>query len=352
MYLIVGIDPGTTTGIAAVTLDGKVQYACSSRNMGVDEIIRRITSLGRASLIASDVTPTPDSVLKIAASLGCPVFTLYEPLPVTEKNSLTSAYRVEDLHARDALAAALNAYNKYKNKLNKISSLGYGDEVKHRVLQGNSIEKALRETESGKYQPEKYRKTKTPHTSASTKRDITPLIKQNNQLREEVKLKDFEITQLKQEIKSLKSRPKAVIQKETHARQQEQVIDSLQYKLKKTEARLKDIDLTINLWKQLAAGKITPVGFYPEKYAGLTVVNYRINAADVEKLKDARLVFTDDPKNRESLSAKGIHNANASELTIEHGIAYLPTQELQKLIRPPVKSIESIVDEYRMERKK
>ena len=120
MHLIIGIDPGTTTGLAAVTLDGKVRHSESYRNAGADQILRTITSLGRPSLITSDVTPTPGSVLKIASSLGCAVFTLYEPLSVNEKNTLTSGYDTGDLHTRDALAAALNAYNKNKNKLNKM----------------------------------------------------------------------------------------------------------------------------------------------------------------------------------------------------------------------------------------
>jgi hypothetical protein len=351
MHLIIGIDPGTTTGLAAVTLEGKLRHTGSSRNTGIDDIIRQITTLGRPSLIASDVTPTPDSVMKIASSFGCAVFTLYEPLSVIEKNALTSGYETEDLHARDALAAALNAYNKYKNKLNKITALGYADEVKHRVLQGKSIEKALREIESEKRPHIKEVKLKTDAHPRHPRDTITSLLKQNNQLREEVKLKDFEISQLKKELTPLKTRPKSDYPKSAHARQQEQVIDSLQYKLTKTQARLKDIDRLTGLWRQLAAGKITPVGIYPETYAGITTVGYRITADDVEKLKNTRLVFTDDTKNREMLSKHGIHNVGANAVTMENGVAYLPTQDLQKLLHPPARSIEAIIDEYRKERK-
>lgn len=351
MHLIVGIDPGTTTGIAAVTLDGNVRHIRSSRNMGVNQIVKHITSLGRASLIASDVTPTPDSVLKIASSLGCVIFTLYEPLSVTEKNNLTSGYDVEGLHARDALAAALNAYNKYKNKLNKITALGYGDEVKHRVLQGNPLERVVQDMEAEKNAREKKKKTKTQSTPLTPLQN-NHLLKQNNQLREEIKLKDFEITQLRREINALKTRPKAHEHKNARMRQQEQVIDSLEYKIKKLETRLKDIDRTTSLWKQQASGKITPVGIYPEIYAGLTTVKYRLSSEDLEKLKDTRLVYTDDPKNRETLSAHGIPTAQTKHVTREGDIAYTPTHELNRILHSTVKSIENIVDEYRRERKR
>ena len=55
--LIVGIDPGITTGIAILDLYGNVVKVCSKRNMGKNEIIRTITNFGHPLIITSDVNP-------------------------------------------------------------------------------------------------------------------------------------------------------------------------------------------------------------------------------------------------------------------------------------------------------
>jgi predicted RNase H-like nuclease (RuvC/YqgF family) len=349
MYLIIGVDPGTTTGIAAVTLDGSVYRVYSARNMGVDQVVKYVTSLGRPSLIASDVTPTPDSVMKIAASLGCSVFTLFEPLSVSEKNTLVSGYDVEDLHSRDALAAALNAFNKYRNKLEKIAALGYGDDVKHRVLQGVSLERAL-----GAIRREKEKAGGEPNAPSRTpsrlSEKVMSISARNKLLEEELKLKDFEIAKLRQEISMLKTKPKEKVTLNSALHQQEQVIDSMEYKIKTMERKLGEFDTLKNLWRDLASGKLSAVGIYPEIYSGVTFARYRLQPEDAERLKDAKLVFTSDLKNRELLSKADIPAAEAKSLSVWHDLAYLPAGELQKLFRLKTASLESIISEYREER--
>jgi len=352
MYLIIGIDPGTTTGIAAVTLDGVVCRVHSARNMGVDQVVKYVTSLGRPSLVASDVTPTPDSVMKIAASLGCSVFTLYEPLSVSDKNSLVAGYDVEDLHSRDALAAALNAFNKYRNKLHKIRALGYGDDVKHRVLQGISLERALAEVRQDSIKTRENAKPAPAKKLSSAGDRLKGLDARNKLLQEELKLKDFEIAKLKQEIISLKFKPKQATPLNTMFRQQEQVIDSQEYKIKTMERRLGEIDALKNLWRDLASGKLVPVGIYPEVYSGITLARYRLQAEDVQRLKDAILVFTNDLKNRELLSKADVPAADAHNVSVWHDLAYLPAGELQKLLQLKAASLESIISEYRTQRPK
>lgn len=356
MYLILGVDPGTTTGVAAVTLDGRVHRIQSSRNMGVDQAVKYITSLGRPSLIASDVTPTPSFVMKIASSLGCSVFTLDEPLSISDKNILTSGYVVEDSHSRDALAAALNAFKKYKNKLHKISVLGYGDEVKHRVLQGTSLERVLSEMQPEKPVKVKKKKEAGKILPAKTPKAIAEntkaLERQNKSLREQIKLKEFEISELTKEIHAVKTKFKEDVFRNSKFRQQEQIIESLEYKIKMLEEKLKEIEKMEDLWRQLASGKIIPVGVYPEIFSNLTLINYRISPTDLERLRDAQLVFTEDSKNKEILSKQGINTADAKSIHKQHNLAYIPKEDLQKILHPPVKSIENIVNEYRMERNK
>ncbi|MCZ7398959.1 MAG: DUF460 domain-containing protein [Candidatus Methanoperedens sp.] len=64
-YIIVGIDPGTTTAIAVLTLEGELQMLHSSRTISIPDVIEMIAEQGRPLIIASDVFPTPNAVEKI-----------------------------------------------------------------------------------------------------------------------------------------------------------------------------------------------------------------------------------------------------------------------------------------------
>ena len=64
-YLIVGIDPGTTTAIAALDLDGNLMHLESSREMNMSGVIEALYRVGKPLVVASDVQEMPYSVEKI-----------------------------------------------------------------------------------------------------------------------------------------------------------------------------------------------------------------------------------------------------------------------------------------------
>jgi uncharacterized protein len=66
--IIVGVDPGTTVGIAALDLDGSLVELKSSRHMSINDWIEEISAIGKPVLIASDVAHMPSSVDKIRRS--------------------------------------------------------------------------------------------------------------------------------------------------------------------------------------------------------------------------------------------------------------------------------------------
>jgi predicted RNase H-like nuclease (RuvC/YqgF family) len=146
LHLIVGVDPGTTTGLASVDLKGRVVDLFSSKDLGIDKAIEHLVSLGSVSVIATDVAPAPGFVLKMASKLGAIVYAPPESALVLDKIALTRSHRTDDAHQRDSLAAALIAYGAYRNKFAKIDSLGMdpskADEVKHLFVRGYSIDKA------------------------------------------------------------------------------------------------------------------------------------------------------------------------------------------------------------------
>ncbi|WP_456369135.1 DUF460 domain-containing protein [Thermococcus sp.] len=150
--VIVGIDPGITVGIAVIDLSGNILALHSERNMPVGEVFRFISEIGHPVIVATDVSPAPGFVEKIARSFKANLFVPRESLRIEEKNELLRSLgvRVDDDHQRDALAAAYKAYLRLKPKLEhvevKLREAGLGrkaDEVKALVIQGYNLGEAM-----------------------------------------------------------------------------------------------------------------------------------------------------------------------------------------------------------------
>jgi predicted RNase H-like nuclease (RuvC/YqgF family) len=139
-HVIVGIDPGTTTAVAVVGLGGKVLDVFSTRTADTAAVIEWIVEHGRPLLIAADVTPMPDTVEKIRRSFDAAGWTPRSDLPVDEKQHRTREEGYDNDHERDAMAAALSAFDDHEDQFERIArklppDLDRG-EVTARVLGG------------------------------------------------------------------------------------------------------------------------------------------------------------------------------------------------------------------------
>lgn len=149
MHLIIGIDPGTTIGIAALDLNGNLIKLISIRNAGKSEIIRQILNLGTPSIISTDKKPCPHLVLKISSSFNVKVFVPDKELHQSEKNRIIKEnnIKVENNHERDAFCAAYKTYYEFDNRLRQIEKLEYPDNkkdhLKHLILNGHSLKNAI-----------------------------------------------------------------------------------------------------------------------------------------------------------------------------------------------------------------
>ncbi|WP_148883176.1 DUF460 domain-containing protein [Thermococcus aciditolerans] len=150
--IIVGIDPGITVGIAAIDLNGRIVALHSQRNMPIGEVFRFISEVGHPVIVATDVSPAPGFVEKIARSFKANLFVPRESLRVQDKNELLRdlGITVEDDHQRDALAAAYKAYLRLKPKLEHVDArlreaglTKKSDEVKALVIQGYNLGEAM-----------------------------------------------------------------------------------------------------------------------------------------------------------------------------------------------------------------
>jgi predicted RNase H-like nuclease (RuvC/YqgF family) len=201
-YIIVGLDPGTTTGIAALDLHGELVDLVSAREMSSSDVIEWVAARGRPLIVATDVFPTPGAVEKVKRSFSA---TLYSPgmdVPAEEKITLAREFGYKNDHERDALAAASSAFKKYKNKFvqvdKKVPSEIDPDEVKALVVKGYSIENAISEFAERPVSPEK--EEHRPEVPEAETPGIEALRVQSQQLSEQIKTLRSYVDDLKAEL--------------------------------------------------------------------------------------------------------------------------------------------------------
>ncbi|RAW45987.1 DUF460 domain-containing protein [Halorubrum sp. 48-1-W] len=148
--VIVGIDPGTTTAAAVVGLDGTVHALYSSRTADTAEVTEWIIEQGRPILVAADVEPMPETVEKFRRSFDAAGWQPTTDLPVDEKLHRTREASYGNDHERDALAAALYAYDAHADQFERITAktpprLDRGAVIAGVVAGGESVETVIEE---------------------------------------------------------------------------------------------------------------------------------------------------------------------------------------------------------------
>lgn len=146
-YLIVGIDPGTTIGIAALDLDGNLVYLASTRLFSAADLTREIADLGKPLIIASDKAEMPFGVEKIRRAFSAVAWNPKKDILIKEKYVLAAGREFKNDHERDALSAAVYAYRTYRNKFESILKRAPAgvdtDELRAQIVRGLSLEQAL-----------------------------------------------------------------------------------------------------------------------------------------------------------------------------------------------------------------
>ena len=239
-YLIVGIDPGTTVGVALIDLNGNVIAIRSKKSWSYSDVVDFILSHGKPVVIATDKKTVPDYVNKLKASFNCILYSPKEDLPVEKKKNLVSSYKILNDHERDALAAAMDAYNSYKNKLKNIEKripVGYDlEEIKAGIIKGFSLRNMLEAKEETKSQEVVAEVT----SEEIKKRDriIAKLKEENQKLYEEIR-------RLKQKIKRLEDKIYTISSEEYRKIREENLVKSLQSEIEQLRKIIREKDKTI-----------------------------------------------------------------------------------------------------------
>lgn len=299
--LVVGIDAGTTVGIAISDISGRVLALQSGRSLSRGDVIRYLVKFGKPILIAADVSPAPTFIEKLSTALQAPLFVPEKLLSVTEKRELAKTFtkdsdvQPKNAHQRDSLAAIANVFQVYDRKLRLLHHRLSESEHKHNVsealkavLQGGSVHDAFDQSilldtpakiESPKIEPPK------PEEKSLT---IEKLQKDNAQLRRQIdslqRQIEFEknrylqsqdsLIQLNKEHRQTKRKLNRVLNLEKREQRRDELltrktaeITRLQKTIQKTQEKLIDAEHTISnlkLMRQLEnRGEVQPILVLP-----------------------------------------------------------------------------------------
>lgn len=117
--LIVGIDPGSTSAVAALNLDKELILLESAKEFPAEDIIFKLIQKGHTVLVGCDTESMPSLAEDIASSLGARKFSPEEDISRSRKRDLGS--EGENSHEKDAIAAAVHAYNQHQRRIRKIN---------------------------------------------------------------------------------------------------------------------------------------------------------------------------------------------------------------------------------------
>lgn len=158
--LIVGIDPGTTTGVALFDLEGNFLLVESGKHFTRAAIRKFIFEHGSPVIIASDMNPLPRSIEKIASSFSSRVIIPEGVLSRKDKRRIAGnflkAWEEEvpwrNQHEKDAVVAGWYAWKRIRGTVSKIEKkLENRDErlrnyVKGSILvEGGNVQERVKE---------------------------------------------------------------------------------------------------------------------------------------------------------------------------------------------------------------
>lgn len=310
-YTIVGIDPGTTVGIAILSLDGDLLFSNSFRGISHDQVVKLISDHGKPVIVATDVYPTPAAVEKIRRSFKAVLGTPGTELRAEDKIAMARSFGYSNDHERDSLAAAISTYRNYKNIFSRVEKRAprFADVglIKYHVINGYSIEEAIEKVTAVRVPARSETASATGESidaDEQTKR-LQELIRQKNSLINELKEyvkdlkeanleKDRRIAEMEDRVSKLKKSESMELRKQKEIRIRDTEISRLNTELNRSKQSLQDSRQHIKKLKQIRKKEIKGEGLpvkvvhaFTKEAIQQTMDTYGIKKGDVVLLEDS-----------------------------------------------------------------
>jgi predicted RNase H-like nuclease (RuvC/YqgF family) len=333
--LIVGLDPGTTTGIAILDIDGNLLYSTSKRNLKRSETIKIISSLGRPIIFATDVSPPPRAVERLVSAFGCTIFYPEKPLSVLEKQELVKVFGEKLLgHEADALAACLKAWKNYRKFFEKIKRLladrqclHLFDEVAIKLLKEGSenVDAAVEEILSQKPKEEK---------------ELPVKDKSLEKIEKVLREKDREIGELKHRLENL-----------AHALERKRIESRISERLQFSFARIEDYEKELEELKR-ANNLLKAFERIKKKNLEPLIELETISGLQLEKLDrliglEGRVVYCNSTENLTALNPFGIRAfLTESDKELDLGKLEFPVLRIKPDVLKHAEGIKAVSEEF------
>ncbi len=306
-YIIVGIDPGTTTAVAVLTLEGELRMLHSSRTISTPQVIEMISEQGRPLIIASDVFPIPNAVEKIRRAFNAVLGSPDNVLAAEDKIELAKPYGYSNNHERDAIAAAVSVYRKNRNKFEqikrKIPSGVDADEAIAQVVRGKPVEAvilALTEKDIKEHEVEATKERKgeeAPHFREILRRheeSIEEMRKYQDELKNELILKENKIRELEEFVRRQRTEVYKKLKKEKEMVFRDKEIARLRGVIREDNKRISFLNERVNKLKNVrrleVSGRLLPVKIvssFTKDSILRTSEQFGIKKDDIILIKDA-----------------------------------------------------------------
>ena len=379
--VIVGIDPGTTTGVAVVGLDGEPLEVHSTRVADRADVVEWLIERGRPVVVAADVTPMPETVERFRRSFDAAGWTPTTDLPVDEKLHRTRDAAHDNDHERDALAAALFAFDAHEDQFDRIRSkvppqFDRGEVIARVVGGEESVEAVLRDLrdEDDDQEDEAHEErelTEEERRIRRLERQVERLESHAEGLEETVAEKDARIEEYEEELSAAKRQERREVRERRAVSRLERENERLERERDEARERVATLEEKLErlktLWKldhsnfsDVAEGRdlvaVKPVDQFTCDEIRRADERYGLAAGDVVYLRDAsgagrstaeRLAATEP---RVVLRSGNFSDA-ADEVLFDAGIPVAPAadvtmQEVDELAVARESEVEAAVEDW------
>lgn len=340
--VILGVDPGTTTGLAIIDVKtGNLIYLNSFRDFGTSRIIRLVSQYGKTILVCTDVKDIPHNVQRIARYLGAEISSIHNTNNVSRaekrivvQNFLENTRMKDDrtnTHQRDALFAAIKGYQSIEKQIGKIKNLidsrtdlaPFFDQLVLQVINGTPLHIAIAELEA-KLTEESLRQQmdqQVPNNNydSTFKHNFEKLSSRLSTLEKELALTEKDLyrsekenNELKSTLKMLKSKIKILKESRTYEMDREE----------RVEEKLREI---VNLKREL----ITKDGEINKLYSTMEILKkFKLIWAKGTKVPIKAIAHLQDPDVHQAIKEFGINRGDMILILDPQGGAQITAKTL------------------------
>ncbi len=254
-YLIVGIDPGTTTAVAIIDLGGNLISVKSQKDWNFSDVVEFIKSHGKPVLIATDKKNPPEFVNKVKAAFNAVLYAPREDLSLDKKRDLTSKYDFLNDHERDALASAIDALKNYESKFRNIEKrLPAGFDVeraKAEIIRGMTLKSLFEPQVVEKVERKDEKEVDFLELLEKKDKKIKELKEENEMLRKQIEELRTEIERLRAKIVAMADEEKEKMRREIYAKNLESRIVELTAEIKKKDSEIARLKEKLEILKKM-----------------------------------------------------------------------------------------------------